>query len=68
MSKRCSGVKQAAVGRRAQEAARCRPDRAGARTAISLLAAPVCLAYSRGAGAEMSGHRRREAMEGESAT
>ena len=37
-------------------------------TAISLLAAPVCLAYPRGAGAEMSGHRRREAMEGESAT
>ncbi len=28
-------------------------------TAISLLAAPVCLAYPRNAGAAMSGHRRR---------
>ena len=30
-------------------------------TAISLLAAPVCLGYPRNAGAEMSGHRREGA-------
>jgi EmrB/QacA subfamily drug resistance transporter len=38
-------------------------------TAISLLAAPVCLGYPRNAGAEMSGHRRKgDEIEMESAT
>ncbi len=38
-------------------------------TAISLLAAPVCLGYPRDAGAEMSGHRREGAgIEAEQAT
>ena len=38
-------------------------------TAISLLAAPVCLGYPRNAGAEMSGHRRKGGkIEVESAT
>ena len=38
-------------------------------TAISLLAAPVCLQFPRNAGAEMSGQRRKgEAIEAEAAT
>jgi EmrB/QacA subfamily drug resistance transporter len=38
-------------------------------TAISLLAAPVCLGYPRDAGADMSGHRRKgEEIEVESST
>jgi EmrB/QacA subfamily drug resistance transporter len=37
-------------------------------TAISLIAAPVCLGYPRNAGAEMSGHRRKDEFEVESAT
>jgi MFS family permease len=38
-------------------------------TAISLLAAPVCLGYPRNAGSEMSGHRhKREEIEVESAS
>ena len=38
-------------------------------TAISLLAAPVCLGYARNAGAAMSGHKRKdEELEMESAT
>jgi EmrB/QacA subfamily drug resistance transporter len=38
-------------------------------TAISLIAAPACLAYPRNAGAEMSGHRRKgDELEVESAT
>ena len=38
-------------------------------TAISLLAAPVCLGFPRNAGAEMSGHRRKgDAIEAEQAT
>jgi EmrB/QacA subfamily drug resistance transporter len=39
-------------------------------TAISLVAAPVCLAYPRDAGAEMSGRRRKESgeLEGKRAT
>jgi len=38
-------------------------------TAISLLAAPVCLGYPRNAGADMSGHHRKDdAIKAESAT